>query len=458
MLAWVAGAVCGGICAVSTIEAVSGGGAFLPLIAIAALSGLGALGLSAWSVGAIALHDAPVAGPGGGASEDAFRAALEALPDPVLIVTAAEADDLAGQRVAFANGAARFSLRAQPGALLIGAVRDPQALEAIDEALFGRVERTVSLQTGEVQQRFWRLWASPLPSAPDGAARAVVRLGDETEARRMERMRTDFLANASHELRTPLASLSGFIETLKGPARDDEPARDRFLDIMAAQTGRMSRLVADLLSLSRIELNEHIPPSGATDLSLATADVADALQPLAAAQRAKVVVKALPRDEAVVTGVRDEILQAVQNLADNALKYTPEGETVEVTVTSGLDFNEVAALRGVGGHRLWLVTPDVVEGVRYAVVTVRDAGPGIERDRLPRLTERFYRVEGQKSGDKAGTGLGLAIVKHVMIRHGGGLAVESAPGVGTMFTACFVMDQRAARPTGRRNKTVTPPS
>ncbi|MBD3838699.1 ATP-binding protein, partial [Brevundimonas sp.] len=230
--------------------------------------------------------------------------------------------------------------------------------------------------------------------------------------------------------------------------RDDAAARDRFLDIMSAQADRMGRLVADLLSLSRIELNEHIPPSGRVDLDRAAADVVDAVSILT---QAKQIVVALDRGEtrASINGDRDEILQVVQNLLDNAVKYSPAGGTVEISVRSDLSFDEAWSSRMPGATRLPLVTPDRAAGVLYAAVTVRDHGPGMAREHLPRLTERFYRVEGQKSGERQGTGLGLAIVKHIVNRHEGGLVVESAPGLGAAFTAWFPMvverrDVRAA--------------
>jgi two-component system, OmpR family, phosphate regulon sensor histidine kinase PhoR len=264
--------------------------------------------------------------------------------------------------------------------------------------------------------------------------------------RRIELMRVDFLANASHELKTPLASLSGFIETLKGHARDDAKARDKFLDIMAAQADRMTRLVADLLSLSRIELNEHIPPAGRVDLARIAADVIDAVSLLAAER--KVTVRLEDSElSALVHGDRDEILQVVQNLVDNAIKYSPADGTVEIVIRSDIALDEAAAPwsggnRGDGATRLPLLTPDRKPGQRYAAVAVRDHGPGMAREHLPRLTERFYRVEGQKSGERQGTGLGLAIVKHIVNRHRGGLSVESAPGQGATFTAYFPVAAR----------------
>lgn len=366
---------------------------------------------------------------------------FEAMGDPVIVVSGGEADDIAGRRVVLANAAARDLLRIQrEGALLVSVLRDPAVLEAVDEALFASVARVTDYAGVGAQTRHWRAQTRPLPAA-NGRTLALVVLRDETDVRRMELMRVDFLANASHELRTPLASLSGFIETLKGHAKEDPKARDKFLDIMAAQADRMSRLVADLLSLSRIELNEHIPPSGRVDLSRAAADVADALSVLSAERDVSIVIEGKDLKSPVL-GDRDEIVQVVQNLVDNAIKYSPTGGAIEVLIRPDVSADEASAA-WAGGHReegvtrLPLLTPDREPGQRFAAISVRDHGPGMAREHLPRLTERFYRVEGQKSGERQGTGLGLAIVKHIVNRHRGGLAVESAPGLGASFTAYF---------------------
>ena len=372
-------------------------------------------------------------------------AAFEALEDPVLIVGGGEADDIAGRRVLLANAAARDLLRLQTrGGLLLSAIRDPSVLEAVDEALYGGLDRVTDYTPGGARDRRWRAFSRPLPPGGDGQPLALLLLRDETDARRMEMMRVDFLANASHELRTPLASLSGFIETLKGHARHDDAAREKFLDIMSAQAERMGRLVADLLSLSRIELNEHIPPSGRVDLARAAADVIDATAVLARERDVTMRLEGEATGVAVV-GDRDEIIQVIQNLVDNAVKYSPPGATVELTVQRDLSADAMAADRPDGLARLPLVTPDREGQAADAAVTVRDHGPGMARETLPRLTERFYRVEGQKSGPKEGTGLGLAIVKHIVNRHLGGLAVASAPGRGTAFTAWLPMAQARAK-------------
>jgi two-component system phosphate regulon sensor histidine kinase PhoR len=359
---------------------------------------------------------------------------FEALNEPILIISGGEADDLAGRRIVMANAAARELLKApREGGLLVTFVRDPGVLEAVDEALFGGVASTTEYGARE---RHWRAWVQPLKGEGSGPL-AILGLRDETDVRRMELMRVDFLANASHELRTPLASLSGFIETLKGHAKEDPVARDRFLDIMSAQADRMSRLVADLLSLSRIELNEHIPPSGRVDLGRAAADVVDAVSVLSRDKGVTVELK-VSVDRVSIDGDRDEIVQVIQNLTDNAIKYSSSGQTVEIVVDTDLALDAAPGARREGATRLSLVTPDREAGVRYAAVRVRDHGPGMAREHLPRLTERFYRVEGQKSGgERPGTGLGLAIVKHIVNRHKGGLSVESAPGDGASFCAYF---------------------
>jgi two-component system phosphate regulon sensor histidine kinase PhoR len=261
---------------------------------------------------------------------------------------------------------------------------------------------------------------------------------DETEIRQVERTRADFLANASHELRTPLASLSGFIETLRGHAKDDAGARERFLSIMQAQAGRMSRLVDDLMSLSRIELGEHIAPADQIDLAACVADVLDASTPIAERRGVKLKIKLPRKGSARARGDRDQILQVIQNLVDNAVKYSPDGGVVEVALQAGLSPEAASAPYRPGAARLSLLAPDL-QAQAYAALRVSDRGAGIPREHLPRLTERFYRVEGQKSGERSGSGLGLAIVKHIVNRHRGGMTVESAVREGTTFTVYLPM-------------------
>jgi two-component system phosphate regulon sensor histidine kinase PhoR len=429
------------------VVAISGGA---PASACAVAAGLTAAATAALIVWLV------MAEPGAGESElvgaaspaeaglrpDApYALILEGLPDPVMLVGGGESDDVAGPRLLFANAAARNLLRLQRGGgLLAASIRNPLVLEALDEALYGRIESDAVFEGGGGQDRVWRAVARPLPADREQRL-ALLWMRDETDARKNERMRADFLANASHELRTPLASLAGFIETLRGHAKEDPAARDRFLAIMAVQAERMSRLIDDLMSLSRIELNEHIAPSGEADLSLVATDVLDASGPLADERGVRIETRLSSHGAAVVTGDRDQILQVIQNLVDNAVKYAGNGGMVTVEVDAGVSAEDATAPRRANAARLSLLSPDRAYDGRYAALRVSDSGPGIAREYLPRLSERFYRVEGQKSGERAGTGLGLAIVKHIVNRHRGGLSVESAEGEGSTFTAYLPMAQ-----------------
>jgi two-component system phosphate regulon sensor histidine kinase PhoR len=359
---------------------------------------------------------------------------LDALEDPVLVVTGDEPDDLVGRRLIYANAAARDLFRTTRDAgPLVTAVRDPKVLEIVDEALFGRITSEAAYEAGGAQDRVWRARARPLSAAGEPNL-ALLTLRDETELRRSERTRADFLANASHELRTPLASLAGFIETLRGHARDDPAARDRFLAIMHDQAGRMARLIEDLMSLSRIELGEHIPPQGRADLRLTVQDVIDALAPLAQEKTVGFDLSLPDAPAPVNPADRDQMVQVIQNLAENAVKYAPCGSRVTIEVAADVSAEAAMAPGQPGAAQMSLLTPDHASDQRYVLLRVRDAGPGIAREHLPRLAERFYRVEGQKPGERPGTGLGLAIVKHIVNRHRGGLTVESAPGQGATFT------------------------
>lgn len=357
---------------------------------------------------------------------------VERLGDPVFVI-AADGADATSRTVIYANAAARrlFRIAGERGPLAT-VFRKPQLLEAVEEAFAGKPGEAV-YESGGAQPRWWRGSVQAL-DADGGERRVLLTLRDETDARRNERMRADFLANASHELRTPLASLVGFTETLRGHARDDAEARDRFLGIMAAQGARMSRLIDDLLSLSRIEMNEHIAPEGKVDVSAAVSDMIGASQPLLAARQ--VTVESGLTDGVRARGDRDQIAQVLQNLFDNALKYSPLNGRISVQVFTIPTFEEATAPRSAEEPRLALLTPDRND-MGFVAIRVEDQGPGIARTNLSRLSERFYRVEGQKSGEREGTGLGLAIVKHIVNRHRGGLAVASTEGLGSVFTVCL---------------------
>jgi two-component system phosphate regulon sensor histidine kinase PhoR len=233
---------------------------------------------------------------------------------------------------------------------------------------------------------------------------------DRTRMVKAEALRRDFVANASHELKTPLASIAGFIETLQGHARDDPEATARFLAIMARQAERMKRLVEDLLSLNRIEINEHVRPRESVDLGSVVREAASALSPIIAAEGARLELR-LPDAGPVVRGSHDELGQVFVNLIDNAVKYAGRDGPIRIALADGAD------------------APPGMVGIGVA-----DSGPGIAREHLPRLTERFYRVSAARSRERGGTGLGLAIVKHILNRHRGDLAITSAPGEGARFT------------------------
>ena len=364
-----------------------------------------------------------------------YAALADALPDPVLVVAGVTREDLTDRRFVFANAAARELLRLAAGeGMLLSAVRDPEILAAVDKALFEAADAEVVHETTAAQPRSLRVLARPLSLGGDGRL-ALLTFHDETEVRRVERTRVDFLANASHELRTPLASLSGFIETLRGHARDDPDAREKFLGIMQGQADRMARLIADLTSLSRIELDEHVAPRGVVDLGLLVTEAIEAAGPLGAERRVRLDWQPGASGQVLVRGERDQIVQVVQNLLDNAIKYSPDGAAVRIEMLSGLSEAAAAATQD-GIPRLPLVAPDPSPET-YAALRFIDLGPGIARQNLPRLSERFYRVDGQKTGARSGTGLGLAIVKHIMNRHRGGLVVASAEGEGSTFVVYF---------------------
>jgi two-component system, OmpR family, phosphate regulon sensor histidine kinase PhoR len=227
-------------------------------------------------------------------------------------------------------------------------------------------------------------------------------------------MRADFIANASHELRTPLTTLTGFIETLRGPAREDAEARERFLAIMQQQAARMTRLVEDLLALSRIELNEHLMPQGRVALGPLLRHLGDTLE-LRAGERGMRILLDVPPDLPEVLGDRDELAQLFQNLLDNAIKYGRAKSEITVAAT------ETRRAHDVGPSP-------------FIAIAVRDHGEGIAREHLPRLTERFYRIDTARSREMGGTGLGLAIVKHILNRHRGFLEIDSTLGTGSVFT------------------------
>jgi two-component system phosphate regulon sensor histidine kinase PhoR len=354
---------------------------------------------------------------------------LEALPDPALLI------DAEG-RIVSSNAAARRQMQFEArGQFLTSILRHPDVLDAVQAAVHDGATRAVEYETAAQVERHTRCYVAPVTWGADRAAMLVFH--DQTARISTERMRADFLANASHELRTPLASLTLLIETIAGPARDNAADRERFLGMMKVQAERMRRLIDDLLSLSRIELDEHIPPSDRADLSAVAREVADALAGVAK-ERGVRIRMAAPPGPVTVVGERFQLAQVVQNLIDNAVKYSPAGGEVVVEVGASGDREEVVAQAGRRwdeAGRVALLTPASAANRSYAYVRVEDAGAGISRRFLPRLGERFFRVEREAGDERGGTGLGLAIVKHIVNRHRGGLLVESQPGRGSAFAA-----------------------
>ncbi|WP_425088312.1 ATP-binding protein [Stappia sp.] len=354
--------------------------------------------------------------------ETAMKHLSDAFPNPCFIV-----DHRGVTR--YANSAARDRFgQVRPGDPISFRLRSPALLEALERVIGGDPAQRIEWSEKTPAEQWLEAVIAPVAPtqgtaggeadpAPSARPRFIlVTIQDQTGQRRLERMRADFVANASHELRTPLASLTGFVETLLGPARDDPVAREKFLQIMMQQGERMRRLIDDLLSLSRVELKAHVQPEATLDLVPLVRHTCDALKPVA--DEAGVAIEVtLPEGPAIVRGDRDELIEVLENLIENSLKYGASGERVEI----GLAWAELdrpqAEPRPPGQ---W-------------ILTIRDHGPGIAPEHLPRLTERFYRVDVAASREMKGTGLGLAIVKHILTRHRARLDIESRLGEGASF-------------------------
>ncbi len=344
------------------------------------------------------------------ANEAALESIVDALPYAIVLVDADE-------HIVRANAAARAMFGAGlEGKPFVAYLRDPGVLDALEAAHAGTHPETVDVRLAGSVERALRVRVVPLPRATGARPAALLAIADVTTVQQAERMRRDFVANVSHELRTPLATLAGFIETLQGPARDDAGARDRFLSIMGTQAARMTRIVKDLLSLSKIEEVEHTPPSDRVDAGRVLAGTLDALG-LAAKEKGTTLAVEIAPDLPPVAGDGDQLAQVFQNLVDNAIKYGRAGGTVRVVARVARELPRGFAARARG----------------YVEVRVADDGEGVAREHLPRLTERFYRVDAGRSRDMGGTGLGLAIVKHIVNRHRGTLDIDSEIGKGTTF-------------------------
>ena len=336
---------------------------------------------------------------------DDFAEFLAGVPHPALVIGR-------DQRILRANSAAETLF----GHGIVGrhhgfVIRRPEPLAAIAAALARQQSSSARLVIpGQGQEAIYQMTVWPVSGG------AACLLEDQTATEQAEQTRRDFVANVSHELKTPLTALLGFIETLQGPARNDPVARDRFLAIMAREADRMNRLVRDLLHLSRVEQQERQRPEARIDLAGLITSVATTLRPMA--ERQGVTLEVIGADdEFLIRADADQMTQVLNNLVENAVKYGASGGWV------GLRLSRESGPKGP-----------------MARLSVEDRGEGIDPMHLPRLSERFYRVDGHRSREKGGTGLGLAIVKHVAQRHRGRLTIDSVPGKGSRFSVLLPAD------------------
>jgi two-component system, OmpR family, phosphate regulon sensor histidine kinase PhoR len=342
--------------------------------------------------------------------DTAMKATVEAFPRAAFVL------DASGT-VRYSNGSAgRLFPATRPGDAFTLTFRRPEFAEALETAGSGEVTSVEFREPGDSTNTY-AVTLSPLHSPGGAVGFVLVSFDDVSDRLAIARMRADFVANASHELRTPLASLTGFIETLLGSARNDPATSEKFLNVMLDQARRMRRLIDDLLSLSRAEMRVHSRPTDRVDLVGVLRHIGDAMQPLGKEHSVVLTIDA-PAEAVEIIGDRDELVQLVQNLTENAIRYGASGGRVDLR------------LKPPNG--------------RAALIEVQDYGPGIAPEHVPRLTERFYRVDVGASRQMKGTGLGLAIVKHILTRHGGQLKVTSEPGHGALFSVKLPLPQDSA--------------
>jgi two-component system phosphate regulon sensor histidine kinase PhoR len=392
-------------------------GGLSPVRAAAVLVCIAAAALVPWRLHNVAASREEVGG-GNPVEGPAVSAIIACMPDPAVLL------DRAGRVIHLNAAATQVAPALRKNELAQFALRSPEIITALREAIATTEPRRATYLDHVPVDRWMELIITPVPVPTlfGGTDKCMLMtFHDQTPLRRVEEMRADFVANASHELRTPLAALSGFIDTLQGPAKDDAKARERFLGIMHAQATRMARLIDDLLSLSRVELSAHVRPDTLVDIVPIIRQVADGLEALARERQVAIDID-LPQTPVFIAGDREELLRLFENLIENALKYGASGGKVVVSLSS--------ATSGEGG-------PEIR-------VMVRDFGPGIAPEHLPRLTERFYRVDVGDSRAQGGTGLGLSLVKHIVNRHRGRLLIESVPNKGATFTACFPQAKTSA--------------
>ena len=343
---------------------------------------------------------------------DDILVTLNALAAPIFLIGA-------DRRILLANRAAEdlFGIGLS-GKDFVRAVRHPEALKCVETAFAGQSTSEAVISLSMPVRATYKISSVYIVGEGD-EGEVVFSLDDISPILEAEQMRSEFVANVSHELRSPLTALSGGIETLKGVAKDDPAARERFLDIMEREAARMNRLVGDLLSLSRVEVNEHVRPSARINVRAVVEKVVATLETRSGAEKKPIRLEDFD-DGWEVPGDEDELTQVFQNLIDNALIYSRPLSAVHISASRR---ERIAELKDP-----------------MLTIAIKDHGDGIPADYIPRLTERFYRVDDSRSREKGGTGLGLAIVKHILNRHRGRLLIESELGVGSTFTVCLPLD------------------
>ncbi|MEW7006349.1 ATP-binding protein [Lentilitoribacter sp. EG35] len=320
----------------------------------------------------------------------------------------------ANRRIKFANKAAKKKFGdSVVGESFVRIVRQPDCLAAIDAVMNGEGERRVEITIGASPSATFEININSVGQGASNETRVALTFEDVSQIRDAQLMRSEFVANVSHELRSPLTALAGFIETLSGPAKDDAGARERFLGLMDKEAARMKRLIDDLLSLSKLQGKERIRPSGHVDVHLLVQRVIATLTPISEQEQKSIDFKNNSKITTIL-GDEDELIQIFHNIIENAIKYGALDTEVSIEIS---DLDHVAGLDG-----------------RVLAASVSDKGAGIAAEDIPRLTERFYRVDKSRSRIKGGTGLGLAIVKHILNRHRGRLQIESEVGAGSTFT------------------------
>ena len=311
-------------------------------------------------------------------------------------------------------------------------IKEPNIKSWIEKSSNGGLSSPITYSIDKPINRRIKLLFSPLPvnSKSGEENSAIIFLNDITEYILMQSQRTDFLANASHELKTPVASLLGYIETLEGHAKHDEKAREKFLGIMHVQAERMQHLINDLLILLRIEQIEHIIPEESVDLSHAVETALEALNPLA--MKRNININFSSNGPNIVKANSDELVQVVLNLVDNALKISEQNTQINISIDRNEKHKSCAGSDTNDGNKRVIVEISEPDNTYYCL-KIKDNGPGFAKDHIPRIGERFYRIAGDLGSNEKGTGLGLAIVKHIIMRHRGGLELQTVKGVGSEF-------------------------